>query len=158
MAGRATFSATDFDSEVGTTSIHTEDPTAANYAQLQTDVNALRTAMDAIMVHNFGKSELTDILWNNVSAATSPLAQREVKWLVTVVDVSGTKYAAMEIPLADISILENGSKYIIKASQVTVTAAAAAVTAFKTAFEAVATDRFGQTLVIWDVEQVGRNS
>lgn len=157
MAGRASFTWYDYDDEPSSTGIHTADITSANFDATVTAVNTLRSAMNQLCLVFASKSDIADNLWNNLQAALDPLAQREVKWLVTVADVTNTKYAAMEIPCADLSILENGSKYLVKQGTVVVTAAAADVQAFVDAFEAVATDRFGQALNVWEIEQVGRN-
>jgi hypothetical protein len=114
--------------------------------------------MNALLVVFISKSIISDVLWNNTVIATDPLAQREIKWKVTVSDTTGEKYVAMELPCADLSILENGSKYLVKQGQVVVTGAATEVQAFVDAFEAVATDRFGNALTVWSIEQVGRNT
>jgi hypothetical protein len=103
------------------------------------------------------KASQTDIIFDTETVPTDPFAQREIKWVVIVQDASGNKFKANEIPTANLDLLESGSKYLVKSGVVTVTAAAAAVNAFITAYEALALSQSGEALTIVDVYQVGRN-
>lgn len=156
--GNAQFTWYDYDSERAGSSINTEDLNSANFDAKATEITALRSAMNGLTLVAVSKATLSDVNWNNAVAVIDPQAQREIKWAVIVVDTSNNKYKAMEIPIANLDLLENNSKYIVKQGVVTVTTAQAAVQAFIDAFEAVATDRFGNALTVWDVFQVGRNS
>lgn len=156
--GNASFTWYDYDGERGGSSINTVDLSGANFDAQATAVTALRAAMNGLTLVNVSKALISDINWNNLVPVADPQAQREIKWVVVVADTLGNKYRAMEIPIANLDLLENNSKYIVKQGVVTVTTAATAVQAFIDAFEAVAVDKFGNALQVWDVYQAGRNT
>jgi len=156
--GSAQFTWYDYDSERGGSSINTVDLTGANFDAQAGFVTALRSAMNGITLVSVSKATISDVNWNNAVPVSDPQAQREIKWVVIVSDINGNKYRAMEIPIANLDLLENNSKYIVKQGIVTVTTGAAAVQAFVDAFEDVAVDRFGNALAVWDVYQAGRNT
>lgn len=152
------FSWHDYDGEPARTTFNTVEITAANLDAQATLLTTLRTALNALLLASVEQAVITDNIWDNVVPVTDPFAQREIKWVVIVQDTAGNKYKSNEFPMADLSLLENNSKYLIKSGNVVVTASAAAVTAFKDAFEAVAVSNTGLALTIWDMYQVGRNN
>lgn len=153
----ASFSWKDYDSEKSSTSINVAETTELTLAAQNIAIEALRTAMNALTIAPVSKSSQTDIIFDTEVVPSDPFAQREIKWVVIVQDASGNKFKANEIPTADLDLLENGSKYLVKGGVVAVTAAAAAVTEFVTRYEAIALSQSGEALTIVDMYQVGRN-
>lgn len=148
----------DYDGEPASVRVNTVEITAANLDAQATLATALRTAMNDILIGQVEQVVITDNVWDNVSPTTDPFGQRETKWTVIVQDTAGNKYKATELPTADLSLLENGDKYIIKNGNVSVVTGAAAVTAFKNAYEAFAVSNAGLALTIIDMYQSGRNT
>lgn len=157
MVDKATMSLKDYDSERASTTINIADITAANIDAIKADLSTLRAATEAIMRQGFFSTDLSDNTYTANPSVTDQFSQREIKWAINVEDNLGNVYKANEIPCANLAFLENNSKYIYKNKAVTVTANAAAVTAFVTAFEALAKSKSGGTLTVVDIWQVGRN-
>jgi len=153
-----TFSYSDYDGEPSNVTINLVEITAANLDAQQTLITALRAAINGIILGVTNKSVVSDIGWDTFTGTSDPFAHREIKWVVVVEDSVGNRYKSNEIPMADLSILEGGNKYIIKNGLVTVVTAAALVTAFKDAYEAVAVSNTGLALTIVDMYQAGRNT
>lgn len=153
----ATFAWKDYDGEPSSTSINTDDITSANFDAQSTLVGDLRVALNGLTLEPVQKSVLKDDLWNTLVLPTDPLAQREIKWFVIVSD-NISKYKAMEIPVANLALLENNSKYIVRNGSPTIVTGLAAVQAFITAFEAVALSKAGDALQVVDIYQAGRNT
>lgn len=157
MVDTAFFQSHDYDNELGSTAINVAEITG-DVAGLTTAIATLRTALNGILIAQIDKSGFTDITWNTPSPTTDPFGQREIKWQLIVNEaVTGNVYAANEFPSADLSLLENGSPYLVKNGVVVVTAGAAAVNAFISAFEAIALSPAGNALSVKDLYQVGRN-
>lgn len=157
MADYAKFSLKDYDGEPSSTTISVAEVTAANIDAHVTALGTLRTTAEAIMLQGWFGVNLTDEIYTSNPAISDPYSQREHKWVVIVQDSLGNVYKANEIPCADLSILENNSKYIYKGGSPAVTTAAAAVQAFVDAFEAIARDKAGGVLTVVDIFQAGRN-
>lgn len=157
---RAQFSYRDYDGEPSNTSVNIVELDGTNFDAQVALINTLRTSMNGLTLVISEKVQIADTVFAATVPVLDNLAQREIKWAVIVADVNNNRYKAMEIPIADLSILENNSKYIVKGGSVAIADVtnAAKVQAFIDAFEAVALDRFGQTLQVWDVYQVGRNT
>lgn len=155
-----TFSWVDYDSEPSHMVVNTVEITAANLDAQQTLATALRSAMNAITLAPVRKSVMSDTGWDTTVVVTNPFAQREIKWTIIVRDTNGNQYKGSEIPLADLAILENNDKYLIKAGNVVITDATNAplVEAFKDAYEAFAVSNNGLALTVWDMYQSGRNN
>lgn len=153
----ASFSLKDYDGERSGMRVNTVEITAANIDAQVTALGTLRTTSEALMLQGWYDVQLTDGVYAANPSVTDPFSQREHKWVIIVEDTAGNVYKANEIPCADLSILENGSKYIYKNKAVAITGAAAAVTAFVTAYEATAKDNAGGALEVVDIFQAGRN-
>lgn len=156
MVDTAFFGVHDYDGEPSGFSINVAEITG-DVAALTTAIATLRTATDGIILGSIDKTGFTDITFDTPSVNNTPFSQRETKWQVIVIDSNGKKYAANEIPMADLSILENNSPYIVKGGSVVVVAAATAVQAWVDAFEALARSSSDLALTVWDVYHVGRN-
>lgn len=153
-----TFSWHDYDGEPSHMSVNTVEITAANLDAQQTLLTSLRTAMNDITIAVVDRQAVTDIGWNTAAPTTDPFGQRETKWVIIVDDGNGNVYKGNEIPTADLALLENGSKYIIKNYAVSVSDPDGFVADFKTAYEAVAKTNAGGALVIKEMYQAGRNT
>lgn len=153
-----TFSFEDYDGEDSNVKINTVEITAANLDAQQTLLTTLRTAMNGILLGTVNKSVVSDIGWDTYTQTTEPFAQREIKWVIIVEDTAGNRFRSNELPMADLNLLEGNDKYIIKNGVVSVVTGAAAVSAFKDAYEAVAVSNTGLALSIVEMYQVGRNS
>jgi len=155
---KANFTWVDYDGEKGSTSINLPDLTSLNFDGEATKVTALRSAMNGLTLANVSKAMITDVNWNNLNPVLDPNAQREIKYIVIVSDINNNKYRAMEIPIANLNLLENNSKYLVKGTNIVVPGSTVAVQAFITAFQDAAKDRFGNALSVWDISQAGRNT
>lgn len=157
MVDTAFFGSHDYDGEPAGFQINVAEITG-DVAALTTAIATLRTATNGLVIAEIDRAGFTDVTWNTPSPTTDPFGQREIKWQLIVTEaVTGNKYAANEIPCADLSLLENGSPYLVKAGVTVVTAGAAAVNAWVAAFEAIALSPAGNALSVWDLYQVGRN-
>lgn len=152
------FSWHDYDGEPTRMTVNTVEITAANLDAQATLATALRTALNGITIGVVEQAVITDSIWDNVSPTTDPFGQREIKWTIISQDTAGNKFKSNEVPTADLSLLENGDKYIIKNGNVSVVTGAAAVEAFKDAYEAFALSNAGLALTIIDMYQSGRNN
>ena len=148
----------DYDGEPARTTFNTVEIDETNLVAQAAAANALRTAINALTLAPVESAMITDRIWDAVTAISNPFAQREIKWVVIVQDAEGNKFKANEFPTANLDLLENNSKYLVKSGNVVVTTAAAAVQAFITAYEAFALGNTGLALTVWDVYQVGRNN
>jgi len=152
------FSWHDYDGEPSRTTFNTVEITAANLDAQASAATALRTAINGLTLVSVEQAVITDNVWDNIVPVTDPFAQREIKWIVIVRDTAGNTYRANEFPCANLALLENNSEYIVKAGNVVVATAAAAVQAFIDAYEAFAVSNAGLALQVWDVYQAGRNN
>jgi hypothetical protein len=153
----ATFSFYDYDTEPTSFRINVEETTAANIDAQVALLATLRTATNNIILGGVSQSQLTDILWDTLVPTTNPFGQREIKWTVIVQDLSGNRFKGNEIPMANLDLLENSSKYIVKNGAVAVSDPGGFVAAWVAAYEAVALSNSGEVLEVVDMYQSGRN-
>lgn len=122
---------------------------AANFDAQVTLAGNLETAVAALTNGTLHKR--TRVASEAVIATGAPAAgvQREAKYMVTYRDnVTGKKYR-LEIPCADLSILEEGTDRVSHTH--------AAWTGFQTAFEAYVLSEAGNAVVLEEIIHVGRN-
>ena len=148
----------DYDGEPTRMNVNTIEIDATNLAAQETLLSNLRIATNNISLGTVEQAAITDITWDTVTVTTNPFAQREIKWVVIVQDTNGDKYKSNEVPMADLDLLENNSKYIIKNGSVAVSDPNGYVAAWKTAYEAFAVSPTGAALTVLDMYQVGRNT
>lgn len=153
-----TYSWTDYDGEAASMTINTVEITGANLDAQQTLLTTLRTAMNDITIGVVSKSAVADIGWDTFTQTTNPFGQREIKWVIIAEDINGNRFKANEVPMADLALLENNSKYIIKNGVVATSDPSGFIADFKNAYEAVAVSNTGLALTIVDMYQVGRNN
>lgn len=93
--------------ELSTVTIPIVDLNAENIVTQTAAVDALREAMEDIMVVD-GPDQRTLVAWvNDISVpTTNAFAQREIKWLVKYVDATTGAPHYLEIPCADLSLLD----------------------------------------------------
>jgi hypothetical protein len=120
----------DYSKEVSHERLALVNLTAANIVAQTTLINALWTTAAALTL---GNQFQQDILLSKTpiglpTPATSPLAQRENKWLLRYHDANAKNFTS-EMPCADLTLLATNSDDIDTSG--------GAYIAFKTAFEAV---------------------
>lgn len=164
MPDFASFSYYDYDEEFSRTEVTIAPLTAANFAASATAITTLRDAIQGLLTAGglvSKTSQMNTIQDLGKVLPNSPLAQREIKWMVIAVPPSDPHSThKFEFPMANLALLENRNKYLIRGGTVVVTTPATVtlVNTFKTAFEAVAVDpNTDEALVIQSIQQVGRN-
>lgn len=148
----------DYDGEKSSMQVNTVEITELTLAAQVAALGALRTALDNITLSPVSKLSVTDNLHDAKVIPTDQFAQRETKWVIIAQDSSGNLFKANEVPVADLGLLESGSKYIVKGGVVSVSDPDGFVAAVVTAYEAVAKSQSGLALTIVDMYQAGRNS
>jgi hypothetical protein len=145
----------DWSDELSTVQVHITPITVVTIVAELVIIAALRTAIEGITI---GVASRDKIIMDDtiISAArpASPLAQREVKWLVRYHGVDNNKKWTCEIPTADLSlagVLVPGSDF----ADLTVSPMSDFVTAFQTAVRPPDSDT--SLVVVDSVQFVGRN-
>lgn len=129
--------------------------TAANLVAKTALISALETAVTGLVIGNLTKDEtVVNRITFTPGPASSPLAQRENKWLVRYHDASNSKKFRVSIPTADLTLLLPHSEFI------DITTAATPGKVFVDAFEAivVSPDDDSHTTQVDSIQFVGRNS
>lgn len=132
-----------------------EKSTAAFYvdsAITDGSITALVSAVDGVTLGNRQTAvfvQEVDKDAGTAGPAASPLAQREVKWLVRATDSVNGKSVQMEIPTADLSLLSGGSDFLDLGG----TEAAALVAAIEASVESID----GNAITVSSIQFVGRN-
>jgi hypothetical protein len=125
--------------------------TAGNIAAQLGLISALYTAALDLTLGSQAGSRVLAVATASAVENTNPLAQRENKWLVRYHDSASTRFT-LEIPTADLSLLDTGTEFLDLAG----TEAAA----FVTAFEAVVKSPDDPTLTttVDSIQFVGRRN
>jgi len=152
------FSFSDYDGEPSNVTINTVEITAANLDAQATLLSTLRTAINAIILGGVSQLVIRDTVWDTAVPATDPFAQREIKWVIIAEDTAGNKFKSNEIPMANLDLLANGSKYIVRNGFIATPDAGGEIADFVAAYEAVAVSNAGLALTIIDMYQAGRNN
>lgn len=127
--------------------------TPANVAAQITLANNLQTALAAIVLGTFAKSESTyarNLL--GTTPAASPLAQRENKWLMRYHDATTFQKFQVSIGTADLTLVSGNTEFLDLTADEGL--------ALKTAFEAVVVSPADSThaTILDSVQFVGRNT
>lgn len=154
MPSKAHITFKDFDNETSSFQVNGVALTSANFDAQNTLWGNLLTAIDGITLGNPQSYFIGLETGGSTLPATSPVARREVKWLVTFTDdVTGKQYRR-EIPCPDLTnaaLFSSGDKEKADLLQ-------ANVAAFVTAFEAFVTVTDAENAVtIQEIRMVGRN-
>lgn len=162
-ANTATITFEDYNREKSSTAVSVGPLTAANYTAKHAAIAAYEAALEGITLGEQRRTTISEVFAGSVDPVTDTNAQRETKWLVTARDITeffdvgntisnpgfGNLFQ-VEIPTADLSLLENNSDELALDG----TEAAA----FVTAFEAVANSPTGGNEVqVVSIRHVGRN-
>lgn len=125
---------------------------AANFTAQTGLISALFTAALDITVGSQAGTRILAAATVSSVVNTNPLAQRENKWLVRYHDSVGTKFT-LEIPTADLSLLDTGTEFLNLAD-------GGPIAAFVTAFEAVVKSPDDPTLTVTldSMQFVGRRN
>lgn len=151
MAASARITQVDYGNEVSSSNFRGIDLSGANFDAQETLVDALQTAIDGVAIGTIfaGRIEASTFSGPKTLPA-SPNAQRETKWLVSMVDAVIGSPLTVEIPCADLSLLvANTDKMDITAG-----AGLALVTAIEAYHKSVA----GNAVSVVEVRHVGRNT
>jgi len=140
--------------ETGSFRVPITTVTAANYTAVQTALNDLQGALNAITIGDLQRTVTESSIFNtaNPIPSTNPLAQRENKYLLRYHDsINGQKFR-VSIPTADLSVHMTNSEFIDLAS--------GAGANLKTFFEAVVVspNDASHPVVLDSAQFVGRNS
>jgi hypothetical protein len=163
-----TFTVEDYDREKSSSSFNIGPLTAGNFVAKRAALDALKTAIDGIIIGEIRKTTISEQFSESVAAVTDKNAQRESKWLVTYrdetqfLDVGNTinnvgygNLYSVELPTADLSLLGNNQD----ALDIDPLTRAAVVTAFITAFEAVQNSPTGgNDVTVVSIRHVGRST
>lgn len=146
----------DFDSEKGSVSFYGTAITAANHDAQVVLSDALKAAIDGVIVgaiaeDSYGNREvLTD------SAPADEWAQRETCWLLTLYDSTEKKRSKQLLPTADLDLLNEAETDPNLRKALPLGSGAGA--ALKAAVEAFALSPWGNAVTLESVVHVGRNT
>lgn len=137
--------------ELSTVTFPAADLNATNYDAQAASADALRLAMEAIMIGGVEQRALFAWVNDTKVAPTDPFAQRETKWLVKFHQTgSGAKHT-LEIPCADLNYLDpNANDKILMTDP--------DVAAFITAFEGYVVINGSLPVEVDEILFVGRKS
>lgn len=136
--------------EKSTFQAHMAAITALNIAEKLADMGDLRLAIEGITLGTvIGDKWVGDITKYAETLPASVEAQREKKWLVRYQDDVNLAIYTVEIPTADLSLLQTNSDLMI------IDAGAGAT--FVAAFEALVVSPEGNNITVLDVRYVGRS-
>lgn len=151
MTSQASFSVRDYANESSSVGLHIAEVDAANFDTQVAAKATLLSALDGVSLGNFIKSQLTvDIDKAQPAPASDPNAQRELKWLVRAFDSVDYDPVSIEIPCADLSLLDpvNQDRMVI---------ASGAGATLVSALEAHALSKAGNAITVNEIVLVGRN-
>ncbi len=142
----------DYSQEVSSFRVRGVTLTAANFVAQAALRNSLSTACVAVLAGQVQRMQVTVIDAENPAWPSDPVAQREMKWLVTYTGANGKTYRC-ELPTADIAeagLLSVGTDLWDESDPDWVQ--------FITDFEAVVVDEAEGAVTITEVRFVGRNT
>jgi len=144
----------DYSGETSPFKVYIPELTAGNFAASGTAVQALGTATNALSRGQPAKSTLIAQI-NTISGAnaTDPVAQREMKWLVTYRDTVTERLYNLEIPCADLT----ANNLLGNTDEADLTNVAGEWPAWVTAFEAIAVSQDENPVEVVSARFVGRN-
>ena len=150
--GKYSVSYRDYSGETSPFKVYCPELTAGNFAATGAALQTLGTATNALSRGQPAKSTLIAQI-NTISAAnaTDPVAQREMKWLVSFIDTTLNEPFTLEIPCADLTAANlqgNTDQADLTSTE---------WSAWVTAFEAVALSKYGNAVEVTGARFVGRN-
>ena len=163
-ANTATVTFEDYNGEKSSTAVNIGPLTLANFTAKRAAIDAYEAALGGITLGEQRRTTINEVFAGSVAAVTDTNAQRETKWLVTARDVTeffdvgntinnpgyGNLFQ-VEVPTADLSLLENNNDTLVLDD-------GGPIAAFVTAFEALANSPTGGNEVqVISIRHVGRN-
>lgn len=150
MTSKVTYSGKDYGGETTRCGVYLPTVSSANYDTLVTSLNAIGVAVNAVTVDGVLSGKQFNALEVTAGAkATSKAAQREQKWLVTLID--GTDPLGnwrFEIPMADTALLtSDGENMDVSGGD---------GAALVTVLEANCVSRLGNAVTVESIKLVGR--
>lgn len=137
--------------ETSTVSFPSADINETNYVAQAAAADALRTAMEAIMIGGIDQRQLVAWVEDTAVAPTDPFAQREIKWIVKYHETASGAKHDLEIPCADLAYLDpNANDKILMTD--------ADVVAFISAFEGFVKREGTLDVEVDEILFVGRKS
>lgn len=148
MTSKVNMTILDYSGETSTVGARFENLNGANFAAINTLMDNLVAAVEGVSIGNLQKDSRIAVETKfAVSNPTNVWAQREIKWLVRMVDTNGN-VSTMEIPCADLSLLSPGT------DKLNVSAGAGA--ALAAAINAGVLSNDGEALTFVEAVAVGR--
>jgi len=150
--GKYSVSYRDYSGETSPFSVYTAEINAGNFAATGTALQTLGTATNNLSRGQPAKSTLIAQI-NTISGAnaTDPVAQREMKWLVTYRDTVTERLFTLEIPCADLTAAN------LAGNTDEANLASTEWAAWVTAFEAIAVSQDENAVEVVSARFVGRN-
>lgn len=156
------FTIEDYDGETSRASVNIGPLTAGNFTAKRAALDAYKAALPGIILGEIRRTNINETFSESTAAITDKNAQRETKWLVTLIDdtqffdVGNTinnpgfgNLFNIEIPTADLSLLANNQDELDLTDP--------AVAAVVTALEGVANSPTGgDTVRVVKIKHVGR--
>lgn len=155
MVHFGTFKIRDYSDETSTMKFFNDAITAVSLPGYLTDFGNLRTAVQGVIAGNIAvETWVGDQTLLTQAAPASPVAQRELKWLVTYEGSISGKLYQLTIPTADIS---NAALLLPNSDEADLTAQA--WVDFITAFQAIGStpDNPAENVTVRSIRLVGRN-
>lgn len=148
----------DYDDERGSFGFQVVNLTAANYDAQATLQNAFNTAMLDLSTGVVRKQGVNQFGAISRALPSNQAAQREIKYLVTMLDGTADKLFQFEIPCADMTLLPAASSYLVLRGTIQGADAGGEIAAFIAATEAYYLSPYGNAATVWEIELVGRNN
>lgn len=154
MATDVVVSVRDYDAEQSKYTLHGITLTAANFdAQVAAAINLIGEIDNVILGSKTQREIRAGIVRYAPGAVADKDAQRESKWLFRYYDATTYEWYTMEVPTADLSLLDDAAKGTMSKDAVINPNWAT----LKTAFEAYMRSPNGNAVVLEEVLHVARN-
>lgn len=151
MAGSQVVAFWDYDKESSSVSIPCVEIDAVNYVAKAAEMDAFTLAVKGVSLgYNYKESRVMDAFITPGVPPVDTDAQREKKWLVQMHDAVSGKAHTMEIPCADLSLLDTQARSVMDKTK-------AEYISLRDAIQALYLTDMGNAVVVDDVVFVGRN-
>lgn len=157
MTDRYSLTITDYDGEASSFGFETATVNAANFDAQNTLRGAFYTATLDMMLGVVRSENFVITGATNRAVPTNQAAQRELKFLVTMIDGTVDKFFQFEIPCANTALLAANNSYLVKNGSIQTPDTGGEIAAFIAATEAVYVSPYGNAAEVWNIELVGRN-
>lgn len=152
MSGKFSVTYKDYNGESSTAAFDIDEIVSGNIATITPQLGSLESALADVTIGRRTRSTtIANVDDNGDASASDQFAQREVKWLFTLVDSVTGETLRREVPCADLSLLANNVD--------TLDLTAGDGASLKSAVQAVVINpRTGNSVILTEVRFVGRNS